>query len=360
MIGIISRYVSREFLKLFALCLSSLIVVYLVFDFIDRAGSMYRTEPKTIHVILYFVYKIPTIIFQLVPVSTLLAALLMLAIMSRNSEITAMKAGGVSIARIVTPIMLWACVLATAALAINEFAVPIATTKMKYIQTVYIQKQDWRARLRDRNLWYKSPGAIYHIANFRPEVNRLDNVQIFRLDDEFNLVERFDAARAEWRDKAWVGLEGWRRTFDNGRLATETKFAEAPLPIPETPDELKIYKKDPEQMSFRELRAYIVELRAEGYDVRRYTVDLHSKISFALVTVIMALLGIPWAVRSGRQGGVAFGIGVAVVIGVGYWIVMGFCQALGRSATLPVIVAAWGPHMLFGALGIVGVLRIRS
>jgi lipopolysaccharide export system permease protein len=361
MTSIISRYVSREFMKLFALCLSSLILVYLVFDFIDRAGSMFRETPKMIHVILYFVYKIPTIIFQLVPVSTLLAALLLLAIMSRNSEVTAMKAGGVSVARIAAPLLAWACLLAVGAFLINEFIVPGATTKMKYIMTVYIQKHDWRTNMKARNLWYKSPNAFYHIANFRPEVGRLDSVQIYRVDEQFNLTERFDAERAEWIGGRWIGFNGWRRTFrDDGRLATETRIDQLPLPIPETPDELKVYKKDPEQMSFREMRGYIRELRSEGYDVRRYEVDLQSKIGFALVTVIMALLGMPWAVGSGRQGGVAFGIAVAVFIGVVYWIVMGFCQALGRSSTLPVFVAAWGPHMLFGALGVVGILRVRS
>jgi lipopolysaccharide export system permease protein len=359
-VNILFRYLSREFIKLVAMCLVSLILVYLLFDFIDRAGTFFRTAPSFLHVALYFVYKIPLIFFQVMPVSVLLGALLVLAIMSRHSEITAMKAGGISVARVVTPILLWSVVLAGVAFAVNEYVVPVANTKMKYVQTVYIKKQDWRARLRANDLWYKSPGAIYHVAKFNPDIGRLDGLMVFRFDDDFNLTERVDAARAQWADNRWTAYEGVQRRFGNGVLVAEKAFAAQPLAFPETPEQLKVYKRDPEQMSYRELAAYIHELRQEGYDVRRYQVDLHAKISFALVTIIMAVLGIPWAIRSGRQGGIAFGIGVAVVIGVGYWIVLGFSLALGRAAALPVSVAVWGPHVLFGVLGLAGILRVRS
>ncbi|NLH49430.1 MAG: LPS export ABC transporter permease LptG [Myxococcales bacterium] len=358
--SILTRYVSREFLKLFALCLTALILIYLVFDFIDRAGNFFRGDPSLLHVLLYYVYKIPTIVFQLVPVSVLLAVLLNLANMSRNSEITAMKAGGVSVPRLVAPLVLLSVLIAGGALAVNEFVVPAATTQMKYIQTVHIKGQDWRIKLRDKNLWYKSPGAIYHIRNFDPALGRLEGLQVFRFNDRFALTERLDAESAQWANGRWLAFNGIRRAFAAGALTAETPFAETGLELPETPDRLKVYKRDPEQMSFRELSGYVRELRTEGYDVRKYEVDLHGKISFALVTVIMALLGIPWAIKSGRQGGVAFGIGVAVIIGVAYWIVLGFSLALGRSGALPVIVSAWAPHLLFGAVGLVGILRVRS
>jgi len=358
--SVLFRYVSREFLKLLAICLGALIVVYLVFDFIDRAGNFFRTDPEIQYVLLYFAYKIPTIVFQLVPVSVLLATLLTLALMSRQSEITAMKAGGVSVPTIIAPIVLWSVILACGALAINEFAVPGATTQMKYVHKVHIKKQQWRVKVQDKNFWYKSPGAIYHIRRFQPEVGRLEGLRLFQLADGFLLRERVDADAAHWVDGRWQAVNGTRRVFDRGRLLSEETFAERMIPLPETPEDLLVYRKDPEQMSFRELYAYIGDLKREGFDVRKYRVDLHGKISFALVTVIMAVLGIPWAIRSGRQGGVAFGIGLAVIIGVVYWIVLGFTLALGRSGALPVIVAAWAPHVIFGVVGTIGVFRVRS
>lgn len=358
--SVLFRYVSREFLKLFFMCLIGLIVVYLVFDFIDRAGNFFRKDPSLIHVLLYFVYKIPTIIFQLVPVSVLLGTLLTLAIMSRNSEITAMKAGGVSVPALVLPFILWAVLLSGASFAINEYIVPQATTKMKYIQKVHIKKQEWKVKLRDKNLWYKSPGAVYHIRLFDPELRRLEGLRVFRFDDAFSLTERIDAEYAKWIDDRWLAVNGTRRALNRGILVEEQQFAELPLSLPESPEDLMIYKEDPEQMGFRQLHTYITELKAEGYDVRKYQVDLHGKLSFSLVSVIMAILGIPWAIRSGRRGGVAFGIGMAVIIGVVYWIVMGFALALGRSGLLPVLVAAWGTHALFGAAGLVAVFKVRS
>lgn len=358
--SVLARYIAREFLKLFGYCLFGLILVYLLFDFIDRAGNFFKSDPQLIHVLLYFVYKIPTIIFQLVPVSVLLGTLLTLALLSKNSEITAMKAGGVSVPRLVAPIIMLAVLLAGGAFLINEFVVPVATTKMKYVKKVHIKKQVWRVKIKKVNLWYKSPGAIYFIRRFEPELMRLQNVTIYRFDDDFGLNERIDAASVQWANDAWVADRGTQRTFAGSALTAEAPFTNLALELPETPEDLKVYQRDPEQMSFRELRIYIKELRAEGYDIRKYVVDLHSKVSFSLISVVMALLGIPWAIRSGRAGGVAFGIGVAVIIGVGYWIVLGLSLALGRSGTLPPILAAWGPHLLFGIAGLVGVFRVRS
>ena len=358
--SVLTRYVSREFLKLVGLSLGALILVYLLFDFIDRAGNLLRTDPKMIYVALYYLYKVPTIVFQLVPVSVLLACLLSLAILSKNSELTAMKAGGVSVPRIVAPIVALAALIAVAAFAINEFVVPAATQRMKYVQVVYIKGGKWKEDIRRDDLWYKSPGAIYNIGRFNPELGRLENVHVLHFNDTFDLIERTDAATAQWVNGGWTASHGVRRKFANNAITREEPFAEQRLDLPETPADLKVVKRDPEQMSFRELREYVAELRAEGYDVRRYVVDLHGKVSFSLISVIMALLGVPWAIRSGRQGGVAFGIGLAVIIGVVYWIVLGFSLALGRSGALPPVAAAWGPHALFGAFGLIGLLRVRS
>jgi len=359
-VSVLTRYVGREFLKLVGLSLGALILVYLLFDFIDRAGNFFRTDPKLIHVALYYVYKVPTIVFQLAPVSVLLACLLTLAILSRNSEITAMKAGGVSVPRIVAPIVALAALIAVISFAINEFIVPMATQRMKYVQTVYIKKQEWRDKIRKVDLWYKSPGAIYNIDRFDPQLGRLEGVHLLHFDEAFNLVDRTDAAGAQWFNNGWTAFNGVHRTFRDNTLTGEQPFAEQRLELPETPENLKVYKRDPEQMGFRELREYVAELRREGYDVRRYVVDLHGKVSFSLISIVMAVLGVPWAIRSGRQGGVAFGIGLAVIIGVVYWIVLGFSLALGRSGALPPIAAAWGPHALFGVVGLIGLLRVKS
>jgi len=358
--SVLTRYVGREFLKLFFFCLIGLILVYLLFDFIDRAGNFFKSDPQLIHVLLYFFYKIPTIVFQLVPVSVLLSTLLTLAILSRNSEITAMKAGGVSVPRIVTPLVLMALLLSVCAFGINEFVVPVATQKMKYVKKVHIKNQIWREKVHKVNLWYKSPGAIYSIYRYEPELARMEDVQIYRFNDDFTFTERIDAATVQYVNDGWTAYDGIQRSFADNRLSGEEPFTELRLKLPETPADLKIVRPDPDQMGVRDLWAYIGKLRHEGYDVRKYVVDLHGKISFSLISVVMAVLGIPWAIRSGRQGGVAFGIGLAVIIGVIYWIVLGLSLALGRSGALPPVAAAWGPHVVFGIAGLFGVFRVRS
>jgi lipopolysaccharide export system permease protein len=106
-------------------------------------------------------------------------------------------------------------------------------------------------------------------------------------------------------------------------------------------------------MGFRELRRFIRKLRQEGYDATRYETDLHGKIAFVFVSLILALIGVTFPLRSERSGGIAQGIGIGVVIGFSYWIVFAFTLSLGRSGTLPPVAAAWATNVILGLAALV-------
>jgi lipopolysaccharide export LptBFGC system permease protein LptF len=112
-------------------------------------------------------------------------------------------------------------------------------------------------------------------------------------------------------------------------------------------------------MTFGQLRAYIEQLRASGFYVVPYLVELQKKIAFPFVTLIMTLLAVPFAVSTGRRGAM-YGIGLGIVLAVTYWMMLSFFVAVGSAGLLAPLVAAWAPNMLFGAGAAYLLLTVRT
>lgn len=355
-----SRYIGTEFLKMWFMCISGFYVIYLLVDFIERSSQLFKTGANLSAVALYFIYKSPMILFQMVPVATLLGTLLTLVVLSKNSEITALKSGGISVFRAVRPIFILAITISIFSALINEYVVPEANQKSAYVYRTGIKQKEWSVQYKRSNVYYKSKDAIYRFYTFMPEQGNMAGISVYRFDDDFNLTERLYAEKAEYKDGEWklFDIRQWR--FDQGDLVSTTHLDSMNAGIEESVDDFKVYQRKTEEMSYRELRAYVKRLEKEGIDTSRYQTDLQGKLAFPLVSVIMALLGVPFAVRHGRKGGVALGIGIAVVIGVVYWIVMALGLALGHSGVIPPFVAAWGSHLLFGAIGMAQIVKMEQ
>ena len=358
--SILTRYISREFAKLLLLCLVTFVFLYLLVDFIEQSNSFFRHDASIRHVLSYFAYKVPLILFQMLPVAVLLATLLTLTLLSRNSEIIAMKSGGVSIYRIVAPLLVLAALLSGFTFLLNEYVVPFTTERAEYIKRVEIKGRQPAVRKKRKNIWYKTASGIYYIRVYHTERREMRDLSFFDFDRDFNLLRRIDAEGAVWieGDGQWEFRSGVIREFRGGDLVANTPFDTRRIPIPETPEDFSTVAKRSDEMNYRELSEYIRRVEGEGLDVTRHQVDLQGKLSFPLVGLVMALLAIPFGLRGGRQGGVALGIAMAVSIGVVYWLFLGTFLSLGNSGSLPPMVAAWGSHAIFGVLGVIMLLRV--
>ncbi len=356
----IDRYIGMRFLRMFFLCLFAFVLIYLLIDFIERSSPIFKKDPSLFWVAAYFFLKMPIIVFQMMPVACLLGSLLSLTTLAKDSELVAIKAGGIPILRATASILVMAFCISILSFLINEFVAPAATIKKEYVYKVHIKKQEWRAKYRKKNMFYKSGNSIFSFGLFVPEQSKIRDVRMYRFDSDFNLLERASAASAQFGVGGWRLLDGVLWKFEHGNLSDTATFESLPVDLDETPEDMKVYQKDAEQMTLGELRAFIKNMEEKGYDAQAYKVDLHAKFAFPLVGFIMAILGIPFAVRIGRSGGIALGIGVSVIIGVVYWIVMAWSLTLGHSGALPPFLAAWGSHVVFGAGGVILLSKVRQ
>jgi lipopolysaccharide export system permease protein len=357
---ILDRYVAREFLKLFGLIVVSFIFLYLVFDFFEKINMFMSNRASLTQMASFFLFNIPMIVSLTLPAAVLLAALITFGVMAKNSEIVAMKANGISLHRTSLPLIILAAAICVAAFLFSEFVTPQTNQMAFQILKVEVQKRTELGTFKQNQIWYRSRQAVYNFRIFHPDRNLLQGITINYLDPQFQLTMRVDAERAEWKDGHWLFQNVLIARFNAGDFPVLERHAAAVIDLPEKPADFMIAQKDADKMGYLELRQYIEKLRSDGYDTTRYRADLHGKIAFPLVSIILAIIGISFSLRSERSGGVTQSIGAGIVIGFSYWLVFAFAMSLGRAGTLPPLLAAWTANIVFGVASFLMYRRVKT
>jgi len=356
--NIISKYVGKEFLKLFLLSLLSLITIFIIIDFFEKTRIFTRHHASFSLMLLYFIYKIPAISIQMTPMSVLLATILSLGILSRNNELIAMRANGVKLYNVIIPIVVISLFISIFSIIFNEYILPYTNKKALYIIDVKVEKKPQLGFFKNNKIWYHGDNFIYNIQLFDTYNNILYGVTIYYFDNKFKLIKRIDAKDAVWKNGKWRFEHIMIRKFTDN-IMEERYYLERIIPLKETPETFKVIEKNTEDMSYKELKRYIKKIKKEGYDATRYLVDLYSKTSLPFVGFIMSFLGIPFALKVGKEGGIPLGIGMSIVIGFIYWAVFSFCLSLGRASVLPPILSVWFANFVFGLTALYMVLSVR-
>jgi lipopolysaccharide export system permease protein len=280
--------------------------------------------------------------------------------LSKFSEITAMKANGISLYRITFPALIFAALMALVLFYFTELITPASIQKTEYIEKIDIKKQQTLGYFKQNELWYRSNDAIYNFKMFDVSNDTLHGITINYLNNDFTLRMRIDAKSAEWKGNNWVFHDFLTTHFDDNNVPILEWSKEKIINLPEKPSDFKVIQKDAEKMGYFELRKYVNKIQAEGYDVTRYLVYLQGKIAFPFVIIIMIFIGISFSLRSERSGGIMQSVGIGIFIGFSYFSVHALSMSLGLSGKIPAILAAWGANILFSAIAAVLFYRVRT
>ena len=359
MMSLLHRYVLRRFIYCYVSSASGLIGIFLVADFFERVDEFFRRDIPYSDLIYYYICKIPSVAFYMAPQAVLFATVVTLAVLARDNEITAMKAGGIGVVGITLPIIGASFVIALLVLASNEYVVPVATKKMNYIFKVKVQgnqKYGDTYVLKDpspEQLWFVAKDkAVWNIRQFDPAGGRVSGARIFYRSDNGAIQKRIDVKEVIWRGTHWEFMDGFIRTFDNEGQGTTEYFNQKIIPVSETPDDfVKNIVIHIDEMSLRELYKEIQEMMLEGKDTLKNRVELHHKISYPFISVVLALLAIPLSLRSSRHGGVLFCFGINLAMGFVFSFLYAMGISLGFGGFFSPLFAAWGPLLLFSSLG---------
>jgi LPS export ABC transporter permease LptG/LPS export ABC transporter permease LptF len=363
---LLDDYVMREYATNFALVLLSFSTLFLIFTFFELIGAIFRNRTPLIVVGEYLINLIPYILYNVTPLCALVAVLVTFGSLNRTSELTAMKSSGVSLYRIITPVLFVTLLISAGLFIFDEFYLPAANRRQEALLSIIKDKPAQTFSRPDRK-WISGqtnnagePARIFYYQYFNPEANKFANLTVFEFDPAtFTLQRRIFAASASWDPQVnnWVFENGWQRTFSGDTIASYKPFTVAAFPeIKEQPTYFKKEYIPSQEMSYNELSRYIGDLRQSGSDTKRLSVQLNKKIAYPLITLVMAILGIPFALSMGKKGGLV-GIATAIGLAITYWVVALVFESLGNVNTLPAILAAWTPDVLFGIAGTYLLLR---
>ena len=363
---LLDEYVMREYAANFALVLFSLVMLFLVFTFFELIGDMIRNKTPLVTVGDYLLNLIPFILSQVTPLCSLVAVLVTFGALNRTSELVAMKSSGISIYRIVAPVLVLAAILAAALFAFDESYLPDANRRQEALRSV-IKGRPAQTFLRPDRKWISGqsgasgdPTRIFYYQFFDPDKNVFANLTVFEFNPStFSLTRRIFATSAHWDDRVnrWVLENGWQRTFTGETTATFQPFTLSTFPeIREVPAYFKKEDLQSQEMSYTQLSRYIDDLRQSGFDTKRLSVQLDRKLAYPLITLIMAVLAVPFSLSMGKRGGL-MGIATAIGLAIAYWVVDGTFSAMGNVNTLPALLAAWSPDLLFAMAGSYLLLR---
>jgi LPS export ABC transporter permease LptG len=316
----------------------------------------------------YLINLTPSMLYQIAPLAVLIAVLVTFGVLNRNSELIAMKATGISLYRLVVPIVSIAAILSVSLFLFDEFYLPQANRKQEALRNT-IKGKPPQTVLHPEHNWIfgqprpGEPGRIFYYQFYDPDQNEFANLSVFEFDPStFALSRRIFGARAIWDPGtgSWRFLNGWQRDIKGANVIEnsyrefkQTSFAE----IHEEPSYFKKESLQSQEMNFGQLDRYIGDLRQSGFDTMRLRVALWHKLAYPLVAVVMAVLAIPFALSMGRRGSLT-GIAVAIAVALAYWVVDGLVGGLGNVNYLPAPLAAWFSDVLFGLVG--GYLLLRA
>lgn len=350
--SILNRYIAIAWLRLLALCLGSFVAVYLVLDMMDKIPRFIRAGGSVRDMIVFFIFKLPEMIGQTASFSILMATLLTLGLLSRNSEITAMRSCGISLFKISLPMLVLGLLTSLLLLVNTELIVPKSYENMERIERVAIKKQGVNAVFKRNNIWFRSDSMIVQAQLFEAKEKVLKGLIVWTLDSSMNPLVRIDAESAEFKNGRWVLKNAVVKDFSKGQGFVAQKVPAMEIALKLRIDDLKILDNNSDNLSYSKLKEYADNLRRSGYQAFRYLTMMHAKLSAPFAAFVMVVLGIPFALRNSRSGGIALGIGASVGIGFAYFVVNAVLLSYGRSGVLPPVVAAWGANLIFVLGGI--------
>ncbi|NOT58335.1 MAG: LptF/LptG family permease, partial [Deltaproteobacteria bacterium] len=271
-------------------------------------------------------------------------------------ELLALKACGIGVAQIAFPLLLSASVLSLGIWAWSEFVVPSAFREARFINAVEIKKKPIKTVFNEHGFWYHGEKIFYRIEHFDPNTNMLSGLLAYTLDDQFRVHSLIEATRATWRAGHWQ-CEGFQEKFFTAN--TESSTHSCTTVIKESPEDFSLVAMEAEEFSSQQLREFIADLQRKGLDVTTYQVDLQLKSALPLAILAMTLLGIALAVPGARQLTLATSLGIALVVGFGYWFLLGLTVSLGNSGALSPSLAAWTANSATCLVGIFFLLGIE-
>ena len=358
-LNLLDQYVLGHYFKIMVLAFVGMLGIFYIATFIDLSDKLFKGETTATTLLEYFWYATPQYVYYVLPISTLVATLVTIGLITRTSELVVMKACGISLYRVAAPLFFLGIVWSLVLFGLGETILASSNRRAEAIRHVVRGASPQTFDVLNRK-WIVAPdGSIYHYTYLDPALQELHGFSIYEFSDStWALSRRTFVNKATFRDP-WAGEGVWVRSFDADLDVMPYEYVGNTDLTLQPPDFFVTEGPDAERMNFRQLQHYIGDLEASGFNVTQLLVALQRKLSFPFITIVMTLIGIPFAVITGRYGAM-YATGAGLAIAMGYWIMLSVFAAVGAAGLLTPVLAAWAPNILFGAAASYLLLTVRT
>lgn len=359
---ILDRYLVKQFLQTIIFGLLAFTVLFLVIDMMENLDDFIDQKVSMDIILNYYLVFSPEIIKLITPVAVLFAALFTAGKAANLSEITAIKASGISLFRFMLPFLVVTFFICIMSIYFSGYVVPHANSvkfnlERKYLNRGYVYMGN--------NIFFKdSPSRIVNIAYFDESQNQAYrlSIQEFDLNDPTKMISRIDAAKITYDStaKSWTGENGVRRFFSSEREVSNYFNSMTFSDLNFQPKDLMSKQQKIEEMNLDDLKKLVNSQIREGTDPKSTLIEYHSRISFSMSSLIVVLFGIPLAATKRRRGGLAVQVGINILVTFIYLVFMKISQAFGKNGAMDPILTSWFANFVFLAAAVINLPRIKQ
>ena len=365
---LLDLYLAKDYIRILGMTTVGILGLFYISTFVDLSDKWFKGQTSFSMLAEFLFWSTPEWLTYIIALAVLLSALVTIGLLTKNSELIVMRACGISLYRTAVPLVVFALAGSAVLFAMEELVLATANRnadRLKHIirtgspQTFGVLNRKW---IVGRN------GDVYHYQFYDPRRRELNSLSVFDFDEKAHAIRsRLFAGKATYAPVAgpdgpvprWRLDQGWSREFGpKTQVKNFARFTERTVAL-EPADYFVTEAREPDLMNYGQLRRYVAELRASGYDVLEHEVGLYRKVAFPFVTLVMTLIAVPFAVSTGKRGAM-YGIGIGIVLALVYWTMISVFAALGAGGLLDPMLAAWAPNLIFGAAAAYLLLTVRT
>jgi LPS export ABC transporter permease LptG len=360
-VRLLDRYVSRRYLSVATLSFCGLLVLYYIATFIDKSERLFKGQATTAMMLEYLYHSTPQFIVHVAPMATLVAVLATIGGLTRTGELVVMRACGVSLYRVGLPLLMLALVWSGGLFMLDDRVLAYANRRAEAVEDRITGNPSHTSdSVNNRNWLAGADGRIYYYSLFDVPTQTLFGLSIFApVRGHARLESHTMVNKVSFANGAWTGDSGWVQSFPDAASSVRSEFQKRTLTL-ESPEAFSgMHNRTADLMTYGDLRQYAADMAAGGLSVVDVRVELARRLAFPMVTLVMTVLGISFGVSTGRRGAL-YGVGLALLLGAGYWLIDTFFVAIGQAGLLSPWFAAWAANLLFMALAVYAILSVRT
>lgn len=356
---LIDLYVIRQYLHVVVLAFVGLLGLFYIGTIVDLSDKLFKSNTSAGMLMDFLWYSTPQYIYFLMPIAILVAVLVTIGSLSKTSELTVLRACGVSLYRLAMPLLLFATLWSGVLFGLEEYVLAPANKKKTAIEDVIRSRPASIIDITNRHWLVGTGDRVYYYGGYDAKNRMFVNLSVYEIArDPYRVARHTFVDRARATRNGWTGGPGWTQVFPVSGGAERDAFKTKSLKL----DASKFFETeqaDAQAMTVRQLNRYVQQLKTSGLSVGSYEVDLQRKIALPLMTIIMTLIAVPFGVTTGKRGAL-YGIGLAIALAFAYQIALTAFGVLGGAGLLPAALAAWAPNLLFLAGAAYLLLTVRT